>query len=249
MKKRVENFKFNLNYCLWLDKITTIYGWIKLRSQKREMKRLKWDRKTGLASVAAITSVIVLAVALSPKEITITENTTLAPVTWTFQRPSQNTIINHTLKSSYFQDQLHAMFQVWISHYIEGVSDQHDHLDIRLRINATVNNANGFVEKVHLWASKDQKSMIEWLNTECKIENLSLVVMKHGYPESMQAYVGLVGINHTQGVYASEEMCWIFLTSNLQSHQLEIACEIIYYNGTAYNMVVQPFQLNMIGGE
>jgi len=30
---------------------------------------------------------------------------------------------------------------------------------------------------------------------------------------------------------------------------LEIAYEIVYYNGTAYNKIVQPFQLNIVGRE
>jgi len=211
------------------------------------IKRLEWNRKTASGFAVAAALIIVLTVALSPREIRIAENTMLDPVAWTFQRPSENTIIDDLLESPYSQGGLQATFHLWLSQYIEGVSDESDFLLVTLRINATVNNANGFIERVHIVAYKDQESQVDWQEGDFYLQNLSLVASVDGYLKSTQAYIKLAGVNHTSSISASMRASWDLLTPNAKSHQIEIACEIIYYNGTAYNKIVQPFQLNMIG--
>lgn len=211
------------------------------------MKKLEWNRKTASGFAVAAALIIVLTVALSSREIRIAENTMLDPVAWTFQRPDKLTIINNTLESSYSYSGLQAAFHMWLSQYIEGVSDEYDFLFVTLRINATVNNANGFIERVHIVAYKDQESQVSWQEEDFYLQNLSLVASVDGYLKSTQAYIKLAGMNHTSSIYFSTSALWKLLTPNTESHQIEIAYEIIYYNGTAYNKIVQPFQLNMIG--
>jgi len=211
------------------------------------LKRLEWNKKTASAFAAAAALIIVLVVALNPREITIAENTMLDPVEWDFQRPSQSIIINNTLKSTYSHGGLQATFHVWLTHYIEGVSDQLDHMIVALCIDATANNANGFVESVQVVVHKDQESKVDWLETSFKLENLSLTARAYGYSRSTQAYIKLTGVNHATSVHAKATSEWSLLTPNTQSHQLEIAYEITYYNGTAYNRVVQPFKLDIVG--
>jgi len=213
------------------------------------IKRLEWNKKTASGFTVAAALIIVLVVALNPREIIIAENKTLEPVVWTFQRPSQLTIIDNRLESSYSSGGLSATFHIWLSQYVEGVSDEHDFLWVTLRINATVDNADGFIERVYMVVRKDQGSMADWLETGCELENLSLVASVDGYRWAKEAYVKLAGVNHTSSIYAETTTFWKLLTANTQSHQLEVAFEITYYNGTAYNKVVQPFQLDIIGRE
>lgn len=212
------------------------------------IKRLEWNKRTALGFVVAALT-IVLMVALTPREMRIAESKMLEPVAWTFRRPSQSTIINNTLESAYSHDGLQATFHVWLSQYIEGVSDQPDHLFVRLKIDGTTTNINGYVEKVNMLANKDQASTVDWLETELYFENLSLVALVHGYLKDKQCYIELAGVNHAHSIHARAEIKWVFLTPNTQTHQLEVVFEITYYNGTAYNKVVQPFQLNITGRE
>ena len=212
------------------------------------IKRLEWNKKTAsvFAVVAALT--IVLVVALNPREITIAENTTLDPVEWTFQRPNESVDILNKLNATYTGD-LSVNMYVLILHYKNNsifVGD-YDYLRISMAINATVGNAGGFIESVHVVAQKDQTSEVDWLETQFEFENLSLAARADGYRKNTHAYIKLAGVNHTGSVRAKAIVEWTLLTPNTQSHQLEVAYEIVYYNGTAYNKVVQPFQLNIVG--
>lgn len=216
------------------------------------IKRLEWNKKTASAFVVTAALIIVLVVALNPREITIAENITLDPVEWTFQRPHPNQymIIGDRLEPSYSNDELSATFLMWLSDYLPRVGSlNYDALWVRLDINATATNPNGFIESVHIAAYKDQESKVGWQETDLYLENLSLVAQADGYRWDTQAYIKLAGVNHTSRVYATTTTLWKLLTPNTQSHQLEVAYEITYYNGTAYNKVVQPFQLNIVGSE
>jgi len=214
------------------------------------IKRLEWNKKTASVFAVAAALTIVLVVALSPREITITENRALDPVVWTFQRPSDSVDILDKLNATYTGD-LSVNMYVLILHYKNNsifVGD-YDYLHISMAINATVGNAGGFIESVHVVAQKDQTSEVDWLETQFEFENLSLAARAHGYRMDTQAYIKLAGVNHTSSVHAKAIVEWNLLTPNTQSHQLEVAYEIVYYNGTAYNKVVQPFQLNIVGRE
>jgi len=216
------------------------------------IKRLEWNRKTASVFAVAAALIIVLVVALNPREITIKENRTLDPVVWTFQRPdaNQHVIIEDKLKPSYSNDGLSATFYMWLSDYIPRAGSlNYDTLRVRLDINATTSNPDSFIESVHVVAQKDQTSEVGWQETDLYLENLSLVASADGYRWDTQAYIKLADVNHTSRVYATTTTFWKLLTPNTQSHQMEIAFEIVYYNGTAYNRVVQPFKLNIVGRE
>jgi len=218
------------------------------------MREIKWSRKKVSVVLLAVVLPIsfVVALQLTEKRITIAENTTLDPVVWTFQRPTgeAHVIIDDRLEPSYSNDELSATFLMWLSDYIPRVGSlDYDVLRVRLDINATVGNAGGFIESVHIAAYKDQESEVGWQKTDLYLENLSLVASADGYRWSTQAYIKLAGVNHTSRVYATTTTFWSLLTPNTQSHQLEVAFEITCYNGTAYNKIVQPFQLNIVGRE
>ena len=213
------------------------------------IKRLEWNRKTASVFAVAAALTIVLVVALNPREITIAENITLEPVIWTFQRPNDSVDIDEKLNALYVGDTLSANMYVKIGIYHENDSayDGDDHLSILMAINVTTSNPDGYMESVHIVVQKDQKSKVSWMRTWLYFENLSLVTLADGYTRNTQAYIKLVGVNHATNVHAKATSEWSLLTPNIQSHQLEVAFEITYYNGTAYNKVVQPFQLNIAG--
>ena len=212
------------------------------------IKRLEWNKKTASVFAVAAVLTIVLVVALNLREITIAENMTLDPIVWTFQRPNESVIILDKLNATYTGD-LSANMYVLILYYenesrfVGGC----DYLRMSMAINATTSNPDGFIESVNIVAQKDQQSTVDWLGTQFEFENLSLAARAVGYRWETQAYIKLAGVNHTSSVRAKALVLWDLRTLNTQSHQLEIAYEITYYNGTAYNKLVQPFQLNIVG--
>jgi len=214
------------------------------------IKRLNWNNKTASAFAVTTVLIIVLVVALNPREITITKNTTLDPVVWTLQRPdaNQHVIIEDKLESIYSSDGLSAAFYMWLLEYVPRVGSlDYDFLWVRLDISTTTTNPNGFIESVYVVVYKDQESQVGWQEDDLYLENLSLVASVDGYWWAKEAYVKLADVNQTSSVYAETTALWKLLTPNTQSHQLEVAFEITYYNGTAYNKTVQPFQLNIVG--
>ncbi len=218
------------------------------------IKRLEWNKKTASVFAVAVALIIVLVVALNPREITIAENTTLEPIVWTFQRPNESVqfvYIDEKLNAPYVGDGLSANMYVTIGIYHENdpAYDGDDHLSMLMVINVTTGNPDGYIERVHVVVQKDQTSKVSWLNTRLYFENLSLAARADGYRWETQAYIKLAGVNHTGSVHAEATAEWSLLTPNTQSHQLEIAYEITYYNGTAYNKIFQPFQLNIVGRE
>lgn len=96
--------------------------------------------------------------------------------------------------------------------------DTYDYLDISMAINATVGNAGGFIESVHVVAGKDQQSTVDWEETSFDFENLSLAARADGYMWDTQAYIKLEGVNHTSSVRAKALVKWYLLTPNTQSH-------------------------------
>jgi len=218
------------------------------------IKRLEWNKKTAALVLGVVFAFSIVTVLVSRRGITIAENTMLKPVVWTFERPNESVqfvYIDEKLNAPYVGDGLSANMYVTIGIYHENALAYGgcDHLSMLMAINATVGNAGGYIESVHVVAYKDKESTVEWLEVTFDFENLSLVASTDGYMWDTQAYIKLADVNHTGSVHAEATAEWSLLTPNTQSHQLEVAYEIVYYNGTAYNRVVQPFQLNIVGRE
>ncbi|MDH5268227.1 MAG: hypothetical protein OEW62_11215 [Candidatus Bathyarchaeota archaeon] len=218
------------------------------------IKRLEWNKKTATLVLGVVFTFSIVTVFLSGRGITIAENTTLDPVEWTFQRPNESVqfvYINDKLNATYVGDGLSANMYVTIGIYHENDSayDGDDHLSMLTVINVTTSNPDGYIESVYVVVQKDNESALGWVRLQLQLENLSLVDSADAARWRTKAYIKLAGVNRTGSVHAGATAEWSLITPNTQSHQLEIAFEIVYYNGTAYNKVVQPFQLNIVGSE
>jgi hypothetical protein len=217
------------------------------------MRKVEWNRKTVsvvlLAVVLPISLVVVLQ--LTDRGIMIAENTTLDSVEWTFQRPNESVDILDKLNTTYASDGFSADMYVLIIRYENNsmfVGD-YDYLRISIAINAATSNPNSYIESVYVVVQKDNESALGWVRLQLHLENLSLVASADAARWRTKAYIKLAGANHTGSVYAKAIAEWSLITPSTQSHQMEVAFEITYYNGTAYNRVVQPFQLNIVGRE
>ncbi len=180
--------------------------------------------------------------------ITISETITLETIEWEFQRPSQTVTLDDELKSSYSSDEISVAMRVLMGKYSDDdPAFNYDYVTIGVTANLTVTNLNSFVEGVYVVIRKDSQSTVNWMDTELHFENLSLAERVGGYSWNTHAYIKLTGVNHSSSVYLSAAFFWSLLTSNNQTHQMELAFELTYFNGTAYKKVIQPFQLKIIG--
>jgi len=181
--------------------------------------------------------------------ITISETITLETIEWTFERPDHDAGIFDVVEAFYNNDGLTANPKIHIWDYVDRPYGGYyfDSLYMVISINSTITNQDGFIESVYVVLNKDQSSQIDWMDTEFHFENLSLVERVEGYKSNTKAHVKLTGANQSNSVYFSSRINWSLLTPNNQTHQMEVAYELTYYNGTVFKKVVQLFQLRVNG--
>jgi hypothetical protein len=184
----------------------------------------------------------------------ISETTTLETIEWVFERPNQTVHIDDQLNATYDIDGLSVAFDLILGVYDndEPVFYNNDLISIGMRINSTVTSPNSFIESVYVVVGKDsQPSLFGWISTYFGNSiNLSLVAVSSGRTigeNYKQAYARLNGEDNPEEIYFWATAEWSLLTPNNISHQIEVTYEFTYYNGTAYNKIIQPFQLKING--
>jgi hypothetical protein len=216
------------------------------------MRKVAWNRKTVSVALLAVVLPVSLAVVFQlTRGITISGTRTLEAVTWSFQRPSDpeiNVLVNDTLEAFYDGDGESVKHSVLVWRYDGNwFGTGTDCLIIGVQMNATVGNSGAWISSVSLTLRDSQPSKIHFREVDIDIENLTLSDYAEGYKK---ASVRLNSVNHPNKVHTLFlYFPWEILTSESESHQMEITCETTYYNGTAFNKVVQPFQLNILGAE
>jgi len=181
---------------------------------------------------------------------TIAETKTLNMVNWESPRPTRHRDIYDVLEAPYVNDGLSATFSIVIGYYSESPSrNDNDYLRMQVKIDSIALESTAFIEGVSIVFHPDcQPSFIEWLYTYIRFENLSLLGVSSGWTfgeEFKEPRIRLLGTNHPHNVSFSGTVEWSLLTPNNQTHQMEITYELMYYNGTVYKKIIQPFQLKL----
>lgn len=217
------------------------------------LRKRKWISLTLLSIVVPVTLLATFRLTgILQGPLKISETEILEPVKWEFERPNQTVPIVDRLEASYSSDGLSAILGLTIAIYIENTTIiLHDDILMALVINSTTTSKNGFIDDVYVAFSGDsQKSKVELLETDFDFKNFSLIEKVEGMTrrDELKAFIRLAGVNHTSNAYGRVIAVWELMSPNNQTHELEIIYEIIYYNGTAYKKIVQPFQLKILWG-
>jgi hypothetical protein len=187
--------------------------------------------------------------------LVIAETINLTPKYWTFQRPSEVPeviYIDKNLNSTYADNQILVNFLLILGVYQENnpAYNGRDVVTMRIAINTTsINQAT--IENVYVVFQKDVRdSLVGWLPLYFKLENLSM--MSHSSGGTMnghyeETYAILEGMNHPSKIVFEGSILWSLTTPNSETHQIELDCEVTYYNGTAYKKIVQSFDLAILG--
>lgn len=178
--------------------------------------------------------------------ITIVKSSALDPVVWTFQRPNQTVTIDEKLNVTRVEDGLLTIELVHIGSYVPILGrNGWCFVTLGLKMNGTATRPNMFINNVNIYffLGKASMSSVDMLETEFDFKNLSLVEKVEGFKKNTS--IKLNGVGHPSSVYTKTAALWNLYTPNEQDQQMEITYEAIYYNGTAFNKMVQPFQLNI----
>jgi len=181
------------------------------------------------------------------------ENLWLDVVKFEFIRPTHDTHLDKKLSADYADAYISINFASIIGVYQENNTayDGNDLITMRVKIDATATNQNIYIKNLYVAFDKDcSNSIVTWLDTYFKFENLSLVSHSCGWSFNdsyKRAYARLEGINYPREISFSATLVWSFNTSNDKTHHTQLTCEITYYNGTVYKKIIQPFELTIIG--
>lgn len=177
--------------------------------------------------------------------LTIAETATLKALEWEFTRPSPDKfiVINKSLNSNYASPDIMLKQRVLIAEYAPRLMDD-SFLDLAMEINSTAINRNGSIERIYI-AFKDFKPReIILLPTMLNPLNLTVLGIEYG---GTDCYIDLTCMNHARETYFSIDLFhWFLRTTSTQNNYGRIIIEIIYYNGTAYKKLVQPFELKVM---
>jgi len=180
-----------------------------------------------------------------------TEVTTLDTVKWSYARPNDSLDIYDQFGPRYVGNGISADMHVLMRLYSESHSPMdNDYLRMSVVVNSTVTNAGGFIESIYVVVHQDlQPSLVDWLEKHIEFSNLTLVGFRSGWTSeqgSKEAYVSLTGDSRPTTVFFKGVAEWSLLTTHTQTHQIEITCEITYYDGVAHRKIIRPFQLEIL---
>ncbi|MEM3697933.1 MAG: hypothetical protein QXQ94_10660 [Candidatus Bathyarchaeia archaeon] len=180
--------------------------------------------------------------------ITIAETKELPIKEWSFPRPTSSFYyIDDLLSNTYSDAECLSSFSLTIGTYSNDdvAYNYADIISLIIKINVAVFGKNARIENIYFNVKNDsEKSKVDWLLTEFDLENLS----KTSFGFGKTAHISLAGTNNPSWCYFKGSFEWELFTQNNKTHQREITCEIVYYNGSVYKNLIQPFRLIFYAG-
>jgi len=185
---------------------------------------------------------------------TIAETITLEPVEWEFERPYSYVVFDKLLRVPYSNNYLSGTFDFIVIDYAESVNVGFgDRVTLIIRLNLTGANSDVFIENVCFCFHEiyqGSRLYFQRSNVDFQFINLSLAEIVDGFngENNLKAFISLAGLNHPNNVYLHWTTLWTLHSLNTQDHELSATYEVTYYNGTAYNKIIQPFKVQIKGG-
>lgn len=190
-------------------------------------------------------------VGILQEPLTISETRILEAVKWELERPDHMIDIGDVVKSSYDNDCVSIAHSIFVDDYDDmGV---YGSPYISLRINSTAILQTGFVNYVNVTFEEDYESsevnFFEaqvWPKFYSHVENLSIIGYRHNLlGRGLKAFMMLIGVNYPMSIHFDGIVHWILRSPQNKTHLIDITIELVYYDGTAYKRIVQPFQLKI----
>jgi hypothetical protein len=173
------------------------------------------------------------------------ETTTLNPVAWQFYRTSGWVDVNERVNATYRDDACDMLFSVYVAHYVPGIAGPPYTVRMLPSFAASPLGNNFAVKSITFSFGQDaQPSQIDVLTDTDSYENLSFA----GDSSGSTAYAQFIGNGSSGGVNCQFEADWDVFTGNNVTNYRQVTFDVIYFNGTAYKEVVQPFDLTLLGG-
>jgi len=213
------------------------------------LKRLNGTETKALFILSIVAPVGLLAAfrltGILEEPITISESIRLDAVERRLERPSAMIDIHEMIPISFMHDGLCLNITILVDEYIDKFLDYGgaDFLDIIVTLNAST--LKGHIESIDFAFSDDyERAQIDVVPFDIgpQIQNLSIRDLKS---MAREAFMNLTGVNCPKSVNLWTPISWILRSPYSQAHLLKVVFKLVYFNGTAYREIVQPFQLGL----
>lgn len=178
------------------------------------------------------------------------ETITLDPVSWTMERPSTvDTNIGEKVENAYADSEVAVGIGANIAWYVEdpgptvGPFYGQDGVIFVIYTDFSVFHGSGVSIVVKCHPTDDNATV--YVGTELLAQyNVSVTGIKCFGNSASEAYVGTDILGSP--CHLKAQAYWVFNDQNNENHQLDLAFEITYFNGTTYRRLVLPINLQML---
>lgn len=178
-------------------------------------------------------------------QVALETTTTLNPVAWQFNKTSESTNINNTLKAMYTDNACQMRFSVGLGIYqAPDVGLPLYRVDVEMGFATTILDKDFSVRSIFIGFGKDpQPSAIDIQSNVWSFQNLTLTAYSNGGEADIQ----LLGDGSSVGANCQFLVFWILYSPNNVTNSRELTYEITCFNGTAYERIIQSFDLTLLG--
>lgn len=178
------------------------------------------------------------------------ETITVEAVTWNMSRPGGTITVNEWVRNFFTDGIVSVGSNVHIGGYSENSPDfpswGGDYLTLTITSSADV--SNGFIYSMIVKFSRPDtlaKVNIEEHPTSMELHNLEIKKISALGTNNREAYFETGALNQLENASLSIFSWWAFFDTNDINHSVTLSFETIYFNGTFYEKVIQPIQLQI----
>jgi hypothetical protein len=197
----------------------------------------------GLLSTLSLTGIL-------HEPATIAEMVNAETVTWNMTRPSRTVTIDHLINNYYSDDIISINASTPVAGYAENWPDYPsyggDAVGIAVYANATV--SKGYIHSMTIRFRIDAYSTL-YIEPDSEVtfsQNLKIDRIYEPGTQSRDAYVNALHINQPADALIKTFVYVRFSDENNLDHKILVTNEVVYFNGTEFQQINMPIQLEVL---
>jgi hypothetical protein len=182
---------------------------------------------------------------------TISEEVTLKPVKWEGERPWDAYFRYHDHVKAYSENEIRLTHEVVVAEFLsDEVHSGPDTLDLVINASATIES--GFVSYVNItfWDDYEPSIVDFFLGDDLRFRSFADNMFVSRYMDyvtgtGLKAFIEFKGENQPKNVSIGGVVAWLLRSPTNTTNLIDVNIETVYYNGTVYKKIAQPFQLKI----
>lgn len=218
----------------------------------KKLNGLKLKALCILSIVAPVGILISLRLTGVLREPPTLETLTVETVSWNMNRPSNFGHIDEVVNNSYTESVVSINLGVQVFSYYENDAMWAGFDVVMSRVLVNMSVSDGFVDSLIVgFTELDEHAALDIHGDMDHIEAVNLEVAKIAdwdWVFGRNAYIKATSVNQPKNIYLQFLFAWMFKDPNNTTHQLTITLEATLFNGTTYQKVKIPIQMDVFQG-